>query len=46
MGRTALSILVRLLENKRFETLHVQLGTRLVVRNSTGPPPETPGKRR
>jgi LacI family transcriptional regulator, galactose operon repressor len=39
MGRTAISILVRLLENKRSETLHVQLGTRLVVRESTGPPP-------
>lgn len=38
MGRTAVSMLVRLLEQKRFETLHVQLGTRLVVRESTGPP--------
>jgi LacI family transcriptional regulator len=38
MGRTAVSMLVRLLENKRFETLHVQLGTRLVVRESTAPP--------
>jgi LacI family transcriptional regulator len=38
MGRTAVSMLVRLLERKRFETLHVQLGTRLVVRDSTGPP--------
>jgi LacI family transcriptional regulator, galactose operon repressor len=38
MGRTAVGILVRLLENKRSETLHVQLGTRLVVRESTGPP--------
>jgi LacI family transcriptional regulator len=38
MGRTAVSMLVRLLEHKRFETLHVQLGTRLVVRDSTGPP--------
>jgi LacI family transcriptional regulator, galactose operon repressor len=37
MGRTAVNMLVRLLENKRFETLHVQLGTRLVVRESTGP---------
>ena len=39
MGRTAVSMLVRLLEQKRFETLHVELGTRLVVRESTAPPP-------
>ena len=38
MGRTAVSMLVRLLEHKRFETLHFQLGTRLVVRESTAPP--------
>jgi len=38
MGRTAVSMLVRLLEHKRFETLQVQLGTRLVVRDSTAPP--------
>jgi LacI family transcriptional regulator len=38
MGRTAVSLLVRLLERQRFETLHVELGTRLVVRESTGPP--------
>jgi DNA-binding LacI/PurR family transcriptional regulator len=31
-------MLVRLLEHKRFETLHVELGTRLVVRESTAPP--------
>jgi LacI family transcriptional regulator len=39
MGRTAVSLLMRLLERQRFETLHVELGTRLVVRESTGPPP-------
>jgi len=39
MGRTAVSLLIRLLERQRFETLHVELGTRLVVRESTGPPP-------
>lgn len=39
MGRTAVSMLVRLLEGQRFETLHVELGTRLVVRDSTAPPP-------
>jgi LacI family transcriptional regulator, galactose operon repressor len=39
MGRTAVSLLVRLLERHRFETLHVELATRLVVRESTAPPP-------
>jgi LacI family transcriptional regulator len=39
MGRTAVSLLMRLLERQRFETLHVELGTRLVVRESTAPPP-------
>ena len=38
MGRTAVSLLMRLLERKRFETLHVDLATRLVVRESTAPP--------
>jgi LacI family transcriptional regulator len=39
MGRTGVSLLNRLLERQRFETLHVELATRLVVRDSTGPPP-------
>jgi LacI family transcriptional regulator len=39
MGRTAVSLLMRLLERQRFETLHVELGTRLVARESTGPAP-------
>ena len=39
MGRTAVSMLVRLLERQRFETLHVELGTRLIVRHSTAAPP-------
>jgi LacI family transcriptional regulator len=39
MGRTAVSLLNRLLERQRFETLHVELATRLVVRESTAPPP-------
>jgi LacI family transcriptional regulator len=39
MGRTAVNLLMRLLERQRFETLHVELGTRLVVRQSTGPAP-------
>ena len=38
MGRMAVSMLVRLLERQRFETLHVELATRLVVRDSTAPP--------
>jgi LacI family transcriptional regulator len=38
MGRTAVSLLVRLLERQRFETLRVELSTRLVVRDSTAPP--------
>jgi LacI family transcriptional regulator len=38
MGRTAVSLLMRLLERQRFETLHIELGTRLVVRDSTAPP--------
>jgi LacI family transcriptional regulator len=39
MGRTGVSLLMRLLEGKRFETLHVELATRLVIRDSTAPPP-------
>ena len=38
MGRTAVSLLSRLLERQSFETLHVELATRLVVRDSTAPP--------
>jgi LacI family transcriptional regulator len=38
MGRTAVSLLNRLLERQHFETLHVELATRLVVRESTAPP--------
>jgi LacI family transcriptional regulator, galactose operon repressor len=38
MGRMAVSLLVRLLERQRFETLHLELATRLVVRDSTAPP--------
>jgi LacI family transcriptional regulator len=39
MGRMAVSLLMRLLENQRFEALHVELATRLVVRQSAAPPP-------
>jgi LacI family transcriptional regulator len=38
MGRTAVSLLNRLLVRQRFETLHIELATRLVVRESTAPP--------
>jgi LacI family transcriptional regulator len=38
MGRTAVSLLVRLLERQSVETLHLELATRLVVRESTAPP--------
>src|SRR5690348_448976 len=39
MGRMAVALLVRLLHNQRIEALHVELETRLVVRESTAPPP-------
>jgi LacI family transcriptional regulator len=38
MGRTAVSLLTRLIERQSFEALHVELATRLVVRESTAPP--------
>ena len=37
MGRTAVSLLSRLMERQSLETLHVELATRLVVRDSTAP---------
>jgi LacI family transcriptional regulator len=37
MGRMAVSLLTRLLDNQRVEGLNVELATRLVVRQSTGP---------
>jgi LacI family transcriptional regulator len=40
LGRTAVSILLRQLENRRLEPLRVELQTRLVLRDSTGPVPE------
>jgi LacI family transcriptional regulator len=39
MGRMGVSLLLRLLENRRFEALHVELATQLIVRGSTGPAP-------
>jgi LacI family transcriptional regulator len=38
MGRMAVSLLTRLLDNQRLEALRVELATRLVVRDSTAPP--------
>jgi LacI family transcriptional regulator len=38
LGRMAVSLLVRLLDKQRVETLRVELATRLVVRESTAPP--------
>jgi LacI family transcriptional regulator, galactose operon repressor len=38
IGRMAVALLVRLIERQRFETLHVELSTTLVVRDSTAPP--------
>jgi LacI family transcriptional regulator len=39
LGRTAVSLLNRLIEGQRTEALRVELGTKLIVRESTGPPP-------
>ncbi|HEY2541621.1 MAG TPA: substrate-binding domain-containing protein, partial [Gaiellaceae bacterium] len=39
MGRTAVSLLIRLLERRQMEALRVELATRFVERESTGPPP-------
>jgi LacI family transcriptional regulator len=39
MGRMAASLLLRLLENQPLEALNIELATRLVVRDSTAPPP-------
>jgi len=38
MGRMAVSLLVRLLDQQRVEALRIELATRLIVRNSTAPP--------
>ncbi|MBO0833541.1 MAG: substrate-binding domain-containing protein, partial [Actinobacteria bacterium] len=38
MGRTAVSLLLRQLEQQRFEPLRVELETKLIVRDSTAPP--------
>jgi LacI family transcriptional regulator len=38
MGRMAVSLLLRLIENQRVESLSIELATRLIVRESTAPP--------
>jgi LacI family transcriptional regulator len=38
LGRTAVSVLLRQLDNRRFEPLRIELQTRLVARDSTGTP--------
>ncbi len=38
MGRMAVSLLSRLLDNQRLEALRIELATKLVVRDSTAPP--------
>ena len=38
MGRMAVSLLTRLIDKQRVETLRVELATRLVLRDSTAPP--------
>jgi LacI family transcriptional regulator len=41
MGRMAVTLLVRLQEHHKLDALHVDLATKLVVRESTGPVPPT-----
>jgi LacI family transcriptional regulator len=43
MGRTAINVLIRLLERRTGETPHIALATRLVVRESTAPPRSAAG---
>jgi len=42
MGRMAVSLLSRLIDGQRVETLRIELATRLVVRRSTAPPTPPP----
>jgi LacI family transcriptional regulator len=39
MGRTGVSLLIRLIEGQRVDALRMELSTKLVVRESTGPAP-------
>jgi len=38
LGRTAVNLLMRMIERQNVEALRVELATRLVVRDSTQPP--------
>jgi LacI family transcriptional regulator len=40
LGRTAVSLLLRQMENRRLEPLRIELATRLVIRDSTARPGE------
>jgi LacI family transcriptional regulator, galactose operon repressor len=44
LGRTAVSLLLRQLQNQRLEPLRIELATRLVIRDSTASPGGAPGK--
>jgi LacI family transcriptional regulator len=46
LGRTAVSLLLRQLQNRRLEPLRVELETKLVVRDSTAPPTAAPSLHR
>ena len=39
MGRMGVSLLVRLIEGQRVDALRVELATKLIIRDSTAPPP-------
>ena len=39
LGRMAVSVLLRVLEGQRHDALRIELATKLVVRESTAPPP-------
>ena len=43
MGRMAVNLLIRQLQNERIEALHVELATKLTVRESTAPPGRAAG---
>jgi LacI family transcriptional regulator len=38
MGRMGVSLLTRLLDQRKLEALHIELETQLIIRSSTGPP--------
>jgi LacI family transcriptional regulator len=42
MGRMAVTLLIRLQERHKLDALHIDLATRLVIRDSTGPVPRRP----